>query len=132
MTAELVGAGLLCIAMGFGHTFVGVRYVLPFMTRDRIPGSSLGPSSMTIAMIRVSWYVVTIFVLGTGGILLTLAWSDAGAQRVLLRWLAVMWVVATLMALQVTQVRRQGLRDFLRLPVPVVWVAVAVLCWAAS
>ena len=85
---------------------------------------------MTEGMLRVTWHIVTIFALGVGGILLTLAW-DGGAdpRTLLLRWFAVMWVVATAMAAWVT---RRHLRFSALLPVPLLWVVIAVLCWSAS
>jgi len=47
----------------------------------------------------------------------------------LLRWLAAMWLVATAMAVWVS---RRTVRHFWRLPVPLLWVVVAALCWMAS
>lgn len=131
MDIALLAAGLICIAMAFGHQTIGVMWVLPSLTEERVPATPFGPSGMTVAMLRVTWYIVTIFV-GAVGVLLLLLASDAtiDTRTVLLRWFTFTWLAATAMALWVA---REGLRNrhFFRLPVPLLWVVVAVLCWTA-
>lgn len=123
-------AGLLCVVLAFGHLTIGVVWVLPSLTKDRLPRTPFGPPSMSLGMLRVTWYVVTIFALALGVVLILLALdASADARTVLLRTFASMWVVATLMAVFV--VGRPS-RRMLRLPVPAVWMVVAVLCWEAS
>jgi hypothetical protein len=123
-------AGLLCVALALGHETVGQVWVLPTFSKERLSSTRLGPSSLTEATLRVTWHVVTIFALALGGVLITLAWDDgADAKMVMLRWFAVMWLAATAMAAWVT---RRHLRFSPLLPVPLVWVVVAVLCWNAS
>ena len=123
-------AGLICVVLALGHTTIGVVWVLPGLAKDRLPDSPFGPRSMTLAMLRVTWFIVTIFALGSGAILIALAWDAAIDPRtLLLRAFAVMWVVATAMALVVTG---RPTRRMLRLPVPALWIVVAVLCWTAS
>jgi hypothetical protein len=123
-------AGLICVVMAIGHGSIGLIWVLPSLTEERLPSTPFGGSSLTLGMIRVTWHIVTVFVLAFGGLLLSLAW-DGGADPkvVLLRWLAAMWLAAAVMAGWVT--RRRWLQS-LRLPVPFLWVIVAVLCWRAS
>jgi hypothetical protein len=133
MDVALGIAGVICVAMAFGHNAIGVIWVLPGLTEERLPSTPFGRSSMTVAMIRVTWYIVTIFVLAIGTLLLALAWApDADPKLLLLRWLAAMWLVATAMATWVAMRRTRTLRGLLRLPVPFLWVIVAVLCWTAS
>jgi hypothetical protein len=133
MNFELVIAGLICVGLALGHTTLGVVWVLPSLTEERLPGTPLGRPSLTVAMLRVTWYIVTVFVLAVGGILFTLAWApDADPKTVLLRWLAAMWLVATAMAFLVAARRVRSVRGLLRLPVPLLWIVVAVLCWMAS
>ena len=132
MNLEMAIAGLVSVAMGVGHTVVGRLFVLPHVNDERFPGSSLGPASMTVAMMRVTWYIVTIFAFGMGGILLTLTWTDADPLRVALGWLAATWFAATLMAIVVVPIRPSTLRLVGRLPVPVLWVVVGALCTAAA
>jgi hypothetical protein len=123
-------AGLLCVALGFGHETVGQVWVLPTFSKERLSGTRLGPSSMTEGMVRVTWHIVTIFALAVGGVLLTLAWDEGADPKILLlRWFAVMWLAATAMAAWVT---RPHLRFSPLLPVPMLWVVIAVLCWTAS
>jgi hypothetical protein len=130
MNVGLAIAGLICVALGLGHETVGQVWVLPTFSKERLSSTRLGPSSMTEGMLRVTWHVVTIFVLALGGVLMTLAWNNgADPKTLLLRWFAVMWLAATAMAAWVT---RRHLRFSPLLPVPLLWVVVAVLCWEAS
>ena len=133
MDVGLAIAGFLCILLAAGHTAIGVRWVLPSVTEDKLPPTPFGSSSMSAGMVRVTWFVVTIFAAGIGALLVTLAWTeDADPRTLLLRWIAVMWVAAAVMAFWVAPVRGRNLRRMMRLPVPFVWLVIAVLCWAAS
>ena len=133
MDAELAIAGLISVALALGHTTVGVVWVLPHLTEERLPSTPFGSSSMTLAMVRVMWFIVTIFALASGGLLITLAWDAAADPKMLLlRWFAAMWLVATVMALSIAWRGVRSIRNILRLPVPLLWVVVAVLCWRAS
>ena len=133
MDVELAVAGLISVALALGHTTVGVVWVLPHLTEERLPSTPFGSSSMTLAMVRVTWFIVTIFALASGGLLITLAWDAAADPKMLtLRWFAAMWLVATVMALSIAWRGVRSIRNILRLPVPLLWVVVAVLCWRAS
>ena len=133
MDAGLGIAGLICVAMGLGHETIGVVWVLPSLTEERLPRTPFGPPALSRAMVHVTWHIVSIFVLAVGGLLLTLAWdATADPQDALLRWFAGMWLAATAMALWIARRGLRNPREFLRLPVPLLWVVVAVLCWAAS
>ncbi len=133
MNEWLAIAGLLCLFMAVGHATIGLVWVLPSLNKDSLPETPFGPSSLTESMLRVTWYIVTIFVLAIGAILLAFAWSDdATARSTVLRWFAAMWLVATAMAAVVSMPRMRNLRGLLRLPVPVLWVVVAVICWRAA
>lgn len=122
-------AGFLCLALAIGHTTVGVVWVLPGLDEATLPKTPFGPRSLTLAMVRVAWLIVTVFVVSVAGILFTLAASDADAQTLTLRWFAVMWVVATALAFALSGGRG---RHVWRFPVPLLWLVVAGLCWAAS
>lgn len=129
--------GLLCVAMAIGHTAVGVIWVLPSVTEESLPRTPFGPPSMSFAMVRVTWFIVTIFAASVGGVLVTLAWvPDVDPYAVVLRWFAVMWLGAAGMAvfIAVSRMRdvRQTTRSLLRLPVPLIWVLVGIVCWKAS
>ncbi|HWL65815.1 MAG TPA: hypothetical protein VNP73_07565 [Actinomycetota bacterium] len=133
MDAAVGVAGLICVLMAFGHHAIGVVWVLPHVTEESVPPTPFGRSSMTVAMLRVTWYIVTVFVLAFGAILMTLAWAEAAdARTVLLRSFAVMWLAAAAMAIWVAWQRVHSLRGLFRLPVPFMWVVVALLCWWAS
>jgi hypothetical protein len=136
MDVGLVIAGVICVAMAFGHETIGVVWVLPSLSEEHLPRTPFGSPSMTVSMLKVTFHVVTIFVLGLGVLFIALAWAPSSdAKTFLLRLFAVMWLVATAMAILVaTRGARglPGLRGLLRLPVPLLWVVIAVLCWNAS
>lgn len=130
MDFGLAVAGFLCLALAAGHTTIGVRWVLPGLAAERLPATPFGSRSLTLSMLRVTWFVVTIFVVALGGLLITLAWAPAADPKtVVLRWFAAMWVAATAMALGISKGRG---RRVWRFPVPLVWLVVAALCWSAS
>lgn len=133
MNVELGIAGIISAALALGHETIGLVWVLPNLTEERVPRTPFGPQSMTVAMIRITWHIVGVFALSVGGLLLTLALREAvDPMTVFLRWLAAMWLAATAMALWVAGVRPNNLRNLLRLPVPLLWVLIAVLLWKAS
>ncbi len=118
MSVELAIAGLGWFLLAGGHTAIGVRWVLPSLPKERLPSTPFGPASMTLAMVRFTWHIVSIVLLGFGVLLTTLAWApDADAKTLLLRWFVAFLAVAT--ALACWQVRRRP-RNLIRLPVPFV------------
>lgn len=130
MNVELAIAGLACFVLAFGHTAVGLRWVLPHLRQAHLPSTPIGPPSMTAGMVRFTWHVVSLILLGFGVLLTTLArTTDAEPNTLLLRWFAALWLAAT--ALAVWNARSRP-RTLLRLPVPFVFVVIAVMCWTAS
>src|SRR5512132_706181 len=130
MKVELAIAGLGCFVLAFGHTTVGLRWVLPNLTKGRLPSTPVGSPSMTLGMVRFTWHVVSILLVGFGVLFMALAWAPGADPRILLlRWFAALWLAAT--ALACCQARRRP-SSLLRLPVPLVFVVIAVLCWTAS
>jgi hypothetical protein len=130
MKAELAIAGAGCFLLSFGHTAIGVRWILPMLTEARLPGTPFGPPAMTLSMLRFTWRVVSLMALGFGILLVILAFApDADPETLLLRWLAVFWLAAAAMALW--DVRRRP-SSLLRLPVPLGFLLVAAMCWAGS
>jgi hypothetical protein len=133
MNVGLGIAGLLCVGLALGHESIGLVWVLPRLTQERLPTTPFGSPSMTESMLRVTWHIVTIFALGVGTLLMALAWAPAADPKtLLLRWFAAMWLAATAMATWIAARRVRNLRGLLRLPVPLIWVVIAVLCWTAS
>ena len=129
MRVELTIAGAGCAALAVGHWLVG-RWVLPTLTREHMPSTPFGPSSMTLGMIRFTWHIVTVVNIAFGTLLITLAWAaDADPETVLLRWFTAFWIAATATAFWVA---RRRPRNFLRPPVPAFFVVIAVMCWIAS
>jgi hypothetical protein len=130
MTVELAIAGLSFFLLAFGHTAIGLRWVLPSLTKEPLPRTPFGSRSMTLGMLRFTWNVVSLMLLAFGVLLMTLAWApDADPKTVLLRWLAA-WSFAAA-ALACWPARRRP-RNLLRLPVPLVLLLIAVLTWTAS
>ena len=130
MTVELAIAALGCFALAFGHTTIGLRWVLPKLREARLPSTPFGPPSMTLGMLRFTWYVVSVLLAAFGVLLMTLAWAPrADPKTLLLRWFAALWLGAT--AIACWNGRRRP-RSLLRPPVPLVFVLIAVMCWTAS
>jgi hypothetical protein len=130
MNVALGIAGAASVALAVGHEAVGLVAVLRTIPEERLPATRFGPPSLTAAMLRVTWHLVGVFVLAGGGILLSLASGDErDPQVVVLRWLAAMWLAATAVAMW--EVRRAP-KNLLRLPVPLVWPVIALLCWRAT
>jgi hypothetical protein len=129
MSVELTIAGLSCAVLAVGHWLVG-RSVLPGLRAQRMPSSPFGPPPMTLGMVRFTWHIVTVVLVAFATLLMTLAWAgDPDAEALLLRWFAAFWIVATA---TVFWVARRRPRNLLRLPVPVLFVVIAVMCWTAS
>jgi hypothetical protein len=130
MNVELAIVGLGCFVLAFGHTTVGLRWVLPNLTGGRLPSTPFGPPSMTLGMVRFTWHIVSVLLVGFGVLLVALAWApDADPKTLLLRWFAAFWLAATVLACW--NARRRP-RSLLRLPVPLVFVVIAAMCWLAS
>jgi hypothetical protein len=130
MNAELAIAGLCSFLLAFGHTAIGLRWVLPSLSADSLPRTPFGSPRLTIAMVRFTWQVVSLMLVAFGILLLTLALAqDADPKILLLRWLAAFWLAAAVLA---AWSARRRLRSIFRFPVPPVMLAIAVMCWLAS
>jgi hypothetical protein len=130
MNLALAIAGVGCLVLAFGHTTIGLRWVLPGLTTGNLPGTPVGPPSMTLAMVRFTWNLVGVVLVGFGILFMALALApEADPRTLLLRWFAVLWLAAT--ALAGWPARRRP-RSLLRFPVPVVFLVIAALCWTAS
>jgi hypothetical protein len=130
MDVELTIAALGWFLLAFGHTLIGVCWVLPDLKETRLPSTPFGSGALTLNMLRFTWYVVSGFLVAFGVLFLILAWAPAAdPTTLLLRWVAAFLLCAA--ALACWQVRRRP-RTLLRLPVPLVFVAIAALCLVAS
>ena len=130
MNAELAIAGLGWFVLAAGHTTIGLRWVLPNLTKESLPSTPFGPPSLTLNMLRFTWHIVSVVLVAFGILLMTFAGAqDADPKTLLLRWFAAFLLAAT--ALACWPARRRP-RSLLRLPVPLVFVVIAVLCWTAS
>lgn len=130
MNVELAIAALGWFVLAFGHTTIGLRWVLPNLTEGRLPSTPFGPPSLTLSMVRFTWQIVSVLLPAFGILFVTLAWApDADPKTLLLRWFAALLLCAT--ALACWEARRRP-RSLLRFPVPLVFVVIAVMCWTAS
>lgn len=121
----LLAVGIICLLVALGHAAIGVLWVLPRLDADSLPRTPLGSPRMTDAMIRVTWHVVTIFVLAVGGLLLSLYFRvSADPQSLALRWFGVMWLAVAGVA-GVVLVR--SARDLLRRPFSILWMTTMTL-----
>src|SRR5215472_5799814 len=126
MNVELAVAGLGCFVLALGHTTIGFRWVLPNLTTGHLPSTPFGPPSMTLGMVRFTWHVVSVMLTAFGILFMALAGApSADPKTLLLRWFAAFWLAATVLACWNA---RRRLRSLLRLPVPLVFVMIAVMC----
>ena len=74
-------AGLGCFVLAFGHMTVGLRWVLPNLTKGHLAGTPFGPPAMTLGMVRFTWHVVSVLLLGFGILLMALAWAPGADPK---------------------------------------------------
>jgi succinate dehydrogenase hydrophobic anchor subunit len=130
MKLELAIAGLCCFVLACGHSAIGLRWILPELTHRDLPGTPFGSPRLTLGMLRFTWHVVTLMLVGFGALLITLAAApDADPETLVLRWLAALWLAATALAVWSARRRPQSIVSF---PVPLVMLVIAVMSWAAS
>ena len=85
---------------------------------------------MTLGMVRFTWHIVSVLLVGFGVLFMALAWAPGADPRILLlRWFAALWLAATALACWQARHRPSSL---LRLPVPLVFVVIGAMCWTAS
>ncbi len=133
MDTTLGIAGTLCILLAIGHATLGLIWILPGVKQEDLGTSPFGGRGLSAATVHASWHIVTVFAASSGVVLLWLA-ADTGVdpEIVVLRVFAAMWLAIAAVALW-AGIRRIGrVRDLFRLPVPIVFIVVAVLCWVAS
>jgi len=133
MDVQLMLAGTLCVLLAAGHATLGLVWVLPGLNDDVLGTSPFGGRKLSGATLHASWHIVTVFAASSGAVLLWLAMDPAIDPRtVVLRVFAAMWFAIAWVAVWAGLRRASRVRDLVRLPVPVFFVTVAVLCWAAS
>lgn len=133
MDVPLVIAGALCMLLALGHATLGIRWVLPGVDPEHLSTSPFGGRGMSASTIQASWHIVTVFAVCSGATLLWLGLDTAADPRtVVLRVFAVMWFGIALVASWAGLKRATRIRDVMRLPVPILFVVVAILCWVAS
>lgn len=130
MKAELLIVGLSFFVTAVGHATVGLRWVLRDLANQPLSGTPFGPPAMTHGMLRVTWHLVTLILVAFGTLLTTLASVPAiDSETLLLRWFTVLLLAAAAMMFWSA---RGHLRNLLRLPVPVLMIIMAAMCWKAA
>lgn len=129
MTAELVIAGFSSLALAAGHTWIGLRWVLPHLDKGRLPRTPFGPSSLTLGMVRFCWQIISVLLPWFGVLFLALAWTHVDPRTLILRLGGVFWLAAT--GISMWNARRRPAR-LLRFPVPAFMALIAAMCWLAS
>jgi len=133
MDVGLAIAGTLCVLLAAGHATLGLVWILPGLDDEHLGSSPFGGPKLSAATIHASWHIVTVFALASGVILSWLAWDPTANPKVIvLRVFAGMWLSIASVAMWAGLRRARRFRDLLRLPVPVLFVVVAVLSWNAS
>ena len=125
-------AGVLCVLLAFGHATLGLVWVLPRIPDDAYGTTPFGGRSFSAATVHASWHIVTVFALASGMTLLLLGADAADPTTIVLRVFSAMWLGIAIVAIWAGARRVRRVRDLLRLPVPVFFVTVSVLCWIAS
>lgn len=130
MKAELLVAGLTFFVTAVGHATVGLGWVLKDLKKQPLAGTPFGPPAMTHGMLKYTWHLVTLVLLAFGTLLTTLASVPTiDPKTLLLRWFAIVLLAAMAMMFWTA---RDHLRSLLRLPVPVLMIIMAAMCWKAS
>ncbi len=117
-----------CLLLALGHAAIGSRWVLPHLRTSDFPATPFGPSSLTRTMIRFTWQIVTVLLVGMGTLFAILAGGDGG-RTLILRWLGTLWLIAFVLA--VWDVRRRP-RTLVRFPAPLLFAVIAVGAWTAT
>ena len=130
MNTWLLVAGLIVLALALGHATIGIRWVLPGVAGVRLPGTPFGSGALSLGMVRFTWHVLTVMLVGFAALLLTLATApDIDARALVLQWIAALWFAATATALWTARRRPRSLLNF---PVAFLFPVVAVMTWIAS
>lgn len=133
MELGVVVAGVLSIGLGFGHMAVGLRWILPGLSAADLPSTPFGPARSSLAMLHVTWHIVTVFALGLGTLLIAFGVTETADPRTIaLRVVGTTWIAATAMAFVISKPRVSEWRRIARMPVPLVWLLIGILCWAAA
>lgn len=130
MSVGLWVAAGSCLLLALGHAGIGSRWVLPHLRRSDFPATPFGPPSLTRTMLRFTWQIVTVLLLGMATLFAILAGTEIGGGRTLiLRWLGTVWLIAFVIA--AWDVRRRP-RTLVRFPTPILFAVIAAVAWTAS
>jgi hypothetical protein len=135
MTAHDVAyliAGILSLAAAAIHGGVGERLVVMRLPKEELPRTPFGGAASSMAMIRVTWHIVTLsfFAMGVTLVLCTGLSAEtacAGAGRLVAASFLGYFVVAGAIA-----IRRRTAKLVARHPAPLIFATVAVLAWFGS
>ena len=133
MDVALIAAGALELAAAAIHGAGGERLVVRRLEVERLPSTRFGGPRMTMAMIHVSWHIVTVAFLVTGTALLVGGLAlDGDAARALSISAAVAASGYGLVALGLGVRHMRSPRSLLGHPGPIVLTATAALAWVGA
>lgn len=95
----LLFAGILTLAIGLAHSYLGEHYILiRLLKRDNLP-KVFGSEWFTKQTLRFAWHITSIAWLGFGAILLHLALATEISRSVLLWFVAAVFLISGLLSL---------------------------------
>lgn len=115
MSAALLAAAALTVAVGVAHSWLGERYLVSRLLRRSDLPLLFGGDAFTRATIRFAWHLTTAAWLGLAAVLLVLAGAPSGHPGVRQVGLAVAaaFVASAALALAVTRGRHLSWLVFL-------------------
>jgi hypothetical protein len=107
MNAALFVAGVLAVAAGLAHSYMGERMILiPLFRGDGVPASRFGRVQSTRVMIRFSWHFFTVVVWSTAALFLAISVGVLGGDDwAAIRVLAAYWAVFAVVVLALSRGR---------------------------
>jgi hypothetical protein len=109
-----------------GHAGIGLRWILPRLSRESLPRSPFGDGEMSEGFIAITWHAVTIMLVVFGVTLLLLGRGRLGGDgAIFARAIGIGFATLTATVLWRTRRRRSAL---LRAPMWLLFVTMSVLC----
>src|SRR5437899_8639991 len=107
MNAPLLIAGVLAVAGGIVHSYMGERLILiPLLRGDGIPETPFGDARFTKVMLRAVWHFFAVIVWSTAGLFLAAALGFfSSADRTSLRIITLYWAIFAVVTLVLSRGR---------------------------
>ena len=130
MNVLVLAAAIICFLLATGHTVLGMRWILPGLRAEVLAVTPFGGVQLTRDALVVTWHLVGVMVVTLGGLLAVLASRSLTSDGVIaVRAVGILFLAATITVLWLVRHRPAHLA---RLPVWVLFIAVAALCWLGT